>query len=86
MTIRNAEQEHLVTSLARLKPSDQEVLRLRAYEHLTLSEVAIVLGCSVPAAKQRSARAIKRLRRVANIVGEQTATPASRAIREGGDG
>ncbi len=86
VVVRKAEQERLVAALGRLKPKDQEVLRLRAYEHLTLSEVAIVLGCSVPAAKQRSARAIKRLRRAADLPGPQGAMPGSRAIQRGGGG
>lgn len=86
LVVRNAEKEQLVAALGRLKPSDQEVLRLRAYEHLTLAEVAIVLGCSVPAAKQRSARAIKRLRRAADLPGPQEAASGSRAIQEGGGG
>ncbi len=86
VVVRNADQEQLVASLGRLKPKDQGVLRLRAYEHLTLAEVSIVLSCSVPAAKQRSARAIKRLRRAADLPGAQRATPGSRAIQRGGGG
>ena len=86
MVVRNAEQERLVAALAKLKPEDQEVLRLRAYEHLTITEVAIVLGCTVPAAKQRSARAVVRLRRAANLPASQEARPGSRAIQQGGDG
>ena len=86
LVVRNAEQQRLVAALARLKPQDQEVLRLRAYEHLSLSEIAVVLDCSVPAAKQRSARAMKRLRRAANLSGTQGASPGSRATTEGGDG
>ena len=86
IVVRNAEQERLVAALARLKPEDQEVLRLRTYEHLTLTEVAIVLGCSVPAAKQRSARAVKRLRHAANPPVPPEARPGSRAIQQGGDG
>jgi len=84
--VRNADQEHLVAALETLNPSDQEVLRLRAYEHLTLTEISIVLGCSVPAAKQRSARAMKRLRRAADWPGAQRATPDSHAIPKGGGG
>lgn len=40
VVVRSAEQERLVTARGKLKPEDQEVLRLRAYEHLTLSDVA----------------------------------------------
>lgn len=86
VVVRNADHERLLAALGRLKPKDQEVLRLRAYEHLTLAEVSIVLGCSVPAAKQRSARAMKRLRQAADLPGAQRATPGSRANQRGGGG
>ncbi len=86
VVVRNADHERLLAALGRLKPKDQEVLRLRAYEHLTLAEVSIVLGCSVPAAKQRSARAMKRLRQAADVSGAQRATPGSRANQRGGGG
>ncbi len=86
VVVRNADHERLLAALGRLKPNDQEVLRLRAYEHLTLAEVSIVLGCSVPAAKQRSARAMKRLRQAADLPGAQRATPGSRANQRGGGG
>lgn len=84
LVVRNAEQERLVAALKALNRRDQEVLRLRAYEHLTLAEIATVLGCSEAAAKQRSARAIKRLRRAADLPAPQDAAPGSRAIQEGG--
>lgn len=84
--VRNAEHERLVDALATLSQRDQEVLRLRAYEHLTLAEIATTLGCSEAAAKQRSARAIKRLRRAAEIPVVRQPSPESRAIQEGGDG
>lgn len=86
IVVRNAEQERLVSALAGLRPADQEVLHLRAYEHLTLEKVAVVLGCSVPAAKQRSARAMRRLRRAANLPDTRRVGSGSRAIPEGGDG
>ena len=86
VVVRNADHKQLQAALGRLKPKDQEVLRLRAYEHLTLAEISIVLGCSVPAAKQRSARAIKRLRRAADLPGAQRVTPGSHAIQRGGGG
>ena len=86
VVVRNADHEQLVAALERLKPKDQEVLRLRAYEHLTIVEISIVLGCSVPAAKQRSVRAIKRLRRAADLPGTQRAAPGSHAIKKGGGG
>lgn len=83
VVLRSEEQEALVDALGSLRDDDQEVLRLRAYEHLTLEEVAVVLGCSLSAAKQRSARAVKRLRRAANL---PAPVSDSRATRKGGDG
>lgn len=86
VVMRNADQEALLEALSSLRQADQEVLRLRAYEHLTIPEVALVLGCSVPAAKQRSARATKRLRRAADLPQSRREGLGSRAIPEGGDG
>ena len=83
--VRNAEQAELLQALAALRADDQEILRLRAYERLTIAEVAAVLGCSTEAAKKRSARAIKRLRVAAGIPAPQRAIAGSRAIEKGGD-
>lgn len=85
VVVRNEEQELLIAALNRLSEDDQEVLRLRAYEHLTLEQVATVLGCSLSAAKQRSARAMKRLRQAAGLPAP-TASADSRATEKGGDG
>lgn len=86
VVVQGAEEAALLEALARLRPADQEILRLRAFEHLSLEEAAIVLGCSLPAAKQRSARAIRRLRSVvaSNVV--PTPVQRSRAFEEGGGG
>ena len=52
----------VLDALARLRPADQEVLRLAAWEGLGASEIATVLGCSVNAAALRLSRARKNLR------------------------
>lgn len=49
-------------ALARLRPADQEILRLAAWEELATSEIAVVLGCSAAAAAVRLSRARARLR------------------------
>lgn len=85
VVVRNAEQEQLLEALATLRPDDQEILRLRAYERLTFPEVAVALGCSVEAAKKRSSRAMNRLRQATGWSEPQGAAQASRAIQEGGD-
>ena len=84
--VRNDEQRHVLAALDRLSVDDQEILRLRAYEHLTIPEVAAVLGISVDAAKKRSTRAIDRLRNAAGLRRPQDVATETRAIEEGGDG
>ena len=49
-------------ALSRLRPDDQEILRLAAWEELTTSEIAVVIGCSAANAAVRLSRARARLR------------------------
>jgi RNA polymerase sigma factor (sigma-70 family) len=51
----------VATAFADLKPRDQEILRLAAWEQLSSSEGAAVLQCSVPAYRMRLHRARIRL-------------------------
>lgn len=64
VVVRRDQDRIVLEALAELRPSDAEVLRLRAWEELTAGEMAVVLGCSVPAAEQRLSRAKRRLARV----------------------
>lgn len=48
-------------AMNRLKPSDQEILRLTAWEGLSPKQLASVLGCSANAAAVRLHRARRRL-------------------------
>jgi RNA polymerase sigma factor (sigma-70 family) len=59
--VRSFGDEALAAALRRLSESDQEVVRLRAWENLTAPAIAAVLGCSVSAAEKRVSRAFKRL-------------------------
>ncbi len=59
--IRRSEDEALAAGIGRLSQSDQEVVRLRAWEDLNAPAIAEVLGCSVSAAEKRVTRAFKRL-------------------------
>jgi RNA polymerase sigma-70 factor (ECF subfamily) len=52
-----------LAALERLGPEDREVLRLSAWEELSPSELAAVLGISAVAARSRLHRARRRLRR-----------------------
>lgn len=53
----------LARALSALSTADREVLRLVAWDGLTLAEVGVALGCSETAATSRVARARQRLRR-----------------------
>lgn len=54
--------ERVLRALAALRPQDQEVLRLAAWEQLGPTDIAVVLDCSPGAAASRLSRARARLR------------------------
>ncbi|MFF9782617.1 RNA polymerase sigma-70 factor, ECF subfamily [Streptomyces sp. SceaMP-e96] len=63
-------------ALARLSPADQEVLRLTAWEELTIEELAVTLGCGRSAAAMRLHRARGRLRtQIERMRRRETARP-----------
>jgi len=55
------EHDEIMAAFRHLGRGDQEILRLRLWEELTVGEVAIVLECSEKAASKRYQRALKRL-------------------------
>ena len=60
--IGGEDAERLLTALDRLSASDQEILRLSAWDGLTRSEIAYVLGITENAVDQRLHRARARLK------------------------
>ena len=82
--VRSAELEAVFSAMQSLSPKDREVLLLRTHEELTFPEIAIVLGCTPEAARKRSDRALRRLRKAAQFADAPDARSASRAIEEGG--
>lgn len=64
---------HILEVLGRLRPDDQEILRLAAWEDLSAAEIAVALECTPNAAALRLSRARKRLRDEAT----QTALPTT---------
>lgn len=85
VVVGDTEHAALVAALESLRPADQEILRLRAYEELTISEIAVVLGCGVDAAKKRSARAMNRLRRSFGAPAPGRSTEDAPMTFEGGE-
>jgi RNA polymerase sigma factor (sigma-70 family) len=69
-------------ALGRLKPTDREILRLTAWEELAQSEVALALGISVGAVRQRLYEARKNLTREFNRLEKEPST--SPAAQKGG--
>lgn len=61
IVVRRHECEEVVAALARLRPDEQELLRLVAWEELPYAEIAEVLGCSRHAVDQRVQRAVRHL-------------------------
>lgn len=59
--VRHSEYDEVDAALRSLSPDDREVIRLRAWEELTVPEIATVLDVSVAAAEKRVARAMNRL-------------------------
>lgn len=59
--VRRLEDQAVAVAAARLRRSDQEVLRLAGWEELPHSDIAQILGCSEAAVGQRLHRAKKRL-------------------------
>lgn len=70
--VRRAEDEALAAGIGRLSLSDQELVRLRAWEDLPAPAIALVLGCSVSAAEKRVARAFLRLEKTLTARDSQT--------------
>lgn len=60
------ESQSVLEAASSLKATDQEILRLSLWEELAHSEMAVVLGLSVDAVRQRYSRAVKNLTREFN--------------------
>jgi len=82
--VRNEQDTELLAALGSLKPDDQEVLRLRAYEGLSMREISAAIGCTEEAAKKRVSRALARLRRAAALDKPVPSGINPRATPEGG--
>jgi len=67
-------------AIARLRPAEAEVVRLWAWDDLTLEQIAASLGISVNAATLRLHRARKKLK---NEFGKNQSTAGHTAVKEG---
>lgn len=62
--VRNFEDTELLTAVSRLKPIDQELLRLRTWEELPIKDIAVVVGMSSKSVESRLVRIRKSLARM----------------------
>jgi RNA polymerase sigma-70 factor (ECF subfamily) len=75
--INSCEHRLVLNAAARLGHSDAEVLRLTAWERLTVAQVAVVLGIDPNAVKQRLHRARRNLGREYRRLLSQRSTPVA---------
>ncbi|HEX5671780.1 MAG TPA: sigma-70 family RNA polymerase sigma factor, partial [Acidimicrobiia bacterium] len=82
LLVRSEEHRVVLAASARLRPIDQEILRLTLWEELSHADVALVLGIEVTAVKQRAYRARQNL---ADEYRKLTGDRKPPAARKGGD-
>lgn len=82
LVIRDEEYRMVLKASARLRPIDQEILRLTLWEELSHADAALVLGIDSDAVKQRAYRARRNL---ANEYQKITNDRRPPAAREGGE-
>lgn len=63
VVVRRSQDREVLEAVARLGPTDREILRLAGWEDLPHADIAEILGISVAAVDQRFHRAKKRLAR-----------------------
>ncbi len=74
------ELREVLVAAARLRPRDQEILRLSLWEHLSHEDIGVVLGIEPNAVKQRLHRARKALAREhERMTKKPSRTPAARS-------
>ncbi len=69
VVLRRAEDKEMLDAVARLRPADQEVLRLTVWEELPHAQVGEVIGTSAHAVTQRLHRITKQLARELQTTG-----------------
>ncbi len=63
VVVRRSQGREVLEAVARLSPTDREILRLAGWEDLSHADIAEILGISIAAVDQRFHRAKKRLAR-----------------------
>lgn len=84
--IRRAGDRELLAAVDRLKPLEQELIRLRTWEDLSLDEIASVVGLSTRSVESRLARVRKKLGVLLHVpTSSPRQTMSPRPVEEGGE-
>jgi len=84
VVVRNEQDEEALKTLARLRETDQEVIRLAIWEEMSAVEIGLVIGCSTSAAEQRLHRAKKRLAKKLSPTTIHRSDASPQSLEEGG--
>ena len=82
--VQREEARRVLAALDTLRPSEQEILRLKAWEQLSNGQIAEVMGLTVRAVDTRLMRARKKLTRKASS-GTVAGWAAPQTVEEGGE-
>lgn len=77
IVVAHQDQVQVLEAAARLKPIDQEILRLSLWEELGHADVATILDLEVAAVRKRLSRARANLTREFNRIEARSQTPAA---------
>ncbi|MDH3307506.1 MAG: sigma-70 family RNA polymerase sigma factor [Acidimicrobiia bacterium] len=83
LVVRRREDLDVIDALGRLRPDDQELLRLTVWEELPYDQVGGLLGCSAHAVAQRRYRAVSHLARELDTTGHKQVTSATQHTAKG---
>lgn len=83
-TITRSEHADVLVALSKLRPGDQELLRLHAWEELSRSEIASVFDISISAVDMRLYRAIARMSVALDSLAGEASSDSTRCAEDGG--
>lgn len=83
--VRNLEDEELLEAVSRLSPDEQELLRLRTWEELSINDIAAVVGRSPRSVESKLARIRKKLARRFDVPSSLLRVVRPRYAEEGGE-
>lgn len=84
VVVRRSEDARLLEAIGSLRPSDQELVRLKAWEELSHADIGEVLGISSHAVDMRLNRALKKVGRLMRPANRKMLN-SPRPVEEGGE-